>query len=154
MRRKPPEKPTAPALTVVKNAAQNGPTGDENEADPEGLTVHETAFVDALAAGGSLHDGAKAAGISYRSAKRWHRKPEIASAIRARTAANMSQARATLASGAARAARELSKLAKSARPDAARISACRSVISQAAELGVIEELSERLTELETKLGRK
>ncbi|MBN2574929.1 MAG: hypothetical protein JXP73_10230 [Deltaproteobacteria bacterium] len=132
--------------------AQGGTFGNDTEGDPEGLSVHEVAFVDALAAGGSLTDGAKAAGISYRSAKRWHRKPEIARAIRARTDANMSQARATLASGAARAARQLAKLAESARPDAARIAACRTVIGQAAELGVIEELSARLAELESRFG--
>lgn len=145
-RRNTPTEP--PALALV------GPVVDDDGPDPEGLTPAETAFADAIAAGGSLQDGAKAAGISYRSAKRWHRKPEIASAIRSRTAAAMSQTRATLASGAARAARQLAKLAENAKPDAARVAACRSIIGQAAELGALEELSERLADLESRLGGK
>ena len=153
-RKRTPQAAEKSAEAVPPVVAPSGPDGDEDADDPEGLTVPETAFVDALAAGGTLHDGATAAGISYRSAKRWHRKVELLAAIRSRTSASMSQARATLASSAARAARELSKLAESAKPDAARILACRSVIGHAAELGVLEELTDRLATLEAAQGKQ
>jgi len=142
--------PAPPDLHVVESVALSGPVGDESETDPEGLTPQETAFVDALAAGDGLRNGATAAGISYRSAKRWHRKDHIATAIRSRVSENFSQARAVLAAGASRAARQLTNLADTAEPDAARIAACKAVIENAATLGELQEVSDRLAELESR----
>ena len=144
------EKP--PDLHVVP-VSPDGPACDESADDPEGLTVPETAFVDALAAGGSLQDGATAAGISYRSAKRWHHKDHIAAAIRTRVSENFSQARAVLAAGASRAARQLTTLADTAAPDAARIAACKAVIENASKLGELQDIETLLAELEAQRGR-
>lgn len=132
--------------------APNGPIDDADGPDPEGLDARETAFADALAAGHSLRDGATAAGIGYRTAKRWRKRPEIAGAIRARVSENLAMARAVLASGASRAARSLVNMSDGARPaDAPTVSAARAVVESANRLVEIEELETRLTELEARL---
>jgi hypothetical protein len=154
MARKKTPAPAKPTLAVVESVAPVGPSGDDFEADPDGLTVQEIAFVDALAGGGSLQDGATAAGISYRTAKRWHHKDHVAAAIRTRVSENFSQARAVLAAGASRAARQLDTLALSAEPDAARVSACKAVIENAVKLGELQEIEARLAELEARQGRQ
>jgi len=144
-----------PTLSVVPDVAQGGPPGEAHDEDPEGLSLQEAAFVDAVAAGGTLQDGATAAGISYRTAKRWHRKDQIMAAVRARISASLAQARAVLASGAGRAARSLVELSDTAGVgDAPKISASRAVIDGATKLVEIEELSARLAELEARLGQQ
>jgi hypothetical protein len=142
-----------PDLQVVQPVAPSGTSGAESEDDPEGLTPQEVAFVDALASGASLQDGATAAGISYRSAKRWHHKDHIAAAIRTRVSENFSQARAVLAAGASRAARQLTSLADTAEPDAARIAACKAVIENASKLGELQDIETLLAELEAQRDR-
>ncbi len=126
-----------------------GPGRDDNGQQGEALTPAETRFVDAIASGGSLSDGATAAGISYRSAKRWHRKAHIQAAIKARVSESLSQARAVLASGSARAARGLVDMADgTAEAHAARVAAARAVIESAAKLSEQTDLEERIAELE------
>jgi len=133
---------------MTSHLAQTGPRRCEEAAPHREPTPRETRLIDAIAAGAALMDGARAAGISYRTAKRWHRKPHIARAIRARTTESLSQARAVLASGARRAATELVRLAANAQPDSARVAASRSVIEAATRTAEIEELESRLTEIE------
>ena len=132
--------------------APDGPLGGPEEEDPEGLSPQEMAFVDAIAGGGSLQDGATAAGISYRSAKRWHRKEQIIAAVRARISASLAQARAVLAAGAGRAARSLVALSDGASVgDAPKISASLAVLNSAAKFGELQDLEDRLAELEQRL---
>lgn len=134
-------------------AAPNGPIDDADGPDPEGLDPRELAFADAIASGSSLKEGATAAGISYRTSKRWHKRPEIAGAIRARVSENLAMARAVLASGASRAARSLVNMSDGARPaDAPTVSAARAVVESASRLVEIEEIETRLAEIESRLS--
>jgi hypothetical protein len=132
--------------------APSGPTQDDDDEDPEGLSAKEEAFVDAVAAGLSLKDGATTAGIGYRTAKRWHKRPEIAAAVRVRVSEGLAQARAVLASGASRAARSLVDMSDGKRPGyAPRVSAARAVVESASRLCEVQDLEARLAELETRL---
>jgi hypothetical protein len=135
------------------NLAQTGPAQEDEGQDPEGLDGRENAFVDAVASGHSLKDGATAAGIGYRTAKRWHKRPEIVAAIRLRVSENLAQARAVLASGASRAARSLVDMSDGARvADAPTVSAARAVVEAASRLVEVEEMERRLSELEARLS--
>lgn len=130
---------------------ENGRTGASGGDAPKGISPLETRFVDLVAGGSSMDEAATALGKSARSLRRWKRRPEIASAIRERTDESMALARATLASAANRAARELERLATTATPDGARIAACRAVIENAAKLGEVRKIEELLAELEGRL---
>lgn len=135
--------------------APDGPVADDDASDPDGLHARELAFVDVIASGASLKDGATTAGIGYRTAKRWHKRPEIVAAIRARVSENLAMARAVLASGASRAARSLVDMSDGTRTaDAPTVSAARAVVESASRLCEIQELEARLTELEARLQDK
>jgi len=99
-----------------------------------------------------MDEAATAIGKSTRTLRRWKRQPEIAEAIRERTAEQMALARATLASAANRAARELAGLAAKAKPDAARIAACKAVIESAARLGDLEEFRAEMEVIKAQLA--
>lgn len=134
--------------------ASSGPSVGAKAARDEVLTARQIAFVDACAAGKTLKEGATDAGVSYRTAKRWHKQETIAAAIHARLTENLSQARAVLASGSARAARALVNMADGTQEaEAARVSAARAVVEGASLLVETEEQEHRLTELEARLGR-
>jgi hypothetical protein len=143
------------APTTPAEAAPLGPVQDDDVEDVEGLAPRELRFADALAAGGNLHDGATAAAIGYRTAKRWHRRPEIAAAIRARVSASLAQARSVLASGSARAARSLVDMSDGRRKALApKVSAARAVIETSTKLSELEDVVARLSELESRLSEK
>jgi phage terminase small subunit len=132
--------------------APGGPAAGKDDDSPEALTAPEMLFVETLAAGESLADAAKAAGVSYRTARRWKGRPEIASAIRERTTEALALGRAVLASGMARAARGLVAMADGTAPaESPRVSACRAVVEGAVSLAEMEELEARLSELEARL---
>ena len=121
--------------------------------ETDGLSVQELRFVDMSASGSPMEEMAAALGVCSRTLRRWKLKPLVATAIRDRTTESMALARATLASAANRAARELDRLCSEAEPDAARIAACKAVIENATKLGELQEISDRLGELETRLGK-
>jgi len=148
-----PEGPN-PDLQAVPPVAENGRFSGDDEGDAETLSPLQLQFVDLVVGGATLDEAATATGKSARTLRRWKRQEEIASAIRDRTTEQMALARATLASAANRAARELDKLCTSARPDAARILACRSVIEQATKLGDLEEIKTMLADLEAQRGER
>jgi len=137
---------------MSKKSSESGRKQGSCEDGPERLSPREIRFADAIAAGGTISDGATAAGISYRSASRWKTKEHIAAYIRARTTESLSQARAVLAAGARSAAVELVRLAKRARPDSARITASRTVLESTICASEIEDLEARLAELESALA--
>jgi hypothetical protein len=117
------------------------------------LTARETVYVEALAEGGTQNHAATVAGVSVRTARRWAHRPEIVAAVRARLSASLAQARAVLASGAARASTALVKMAAGEEEaDAARVSACRAVTEGALKMVEISELEARLAELEARLS--
>lgn len=136
-------------------AAPLGPVQDDAVEDVEGLPPRELLFADALAAGGNLHDGATAADIGYRTAKRWHKRPEIIAAIRTRVSLSLSQARSVLASGSAHAARSLVDMSDGARKALApKVSAARAVIETSSRLAELDALTARLAELEARISQK
>jgi phage shock protein A len=122
--------------------------------ETDGLSPLELRFVDLSATGETMEVMASALGVCTRTLRRWKKRPEVASAIRERTSEAMALARATLAAAANRAARELDRLATSAEPDHARIAACKAVIENAAKFAQVEELQQRLTEIEARLAQQ
>jgi transposase-like protein len=114
----------------------------------------ELKFVDmsASCSGESMEDMAAKLGVTSRTLRRWKRRPEVATAIHCRTSEAMALARAVLSAGASRAARELVELAGTAEPDYARIAACKAIIENASKLGEVQDLSDRLAELEARLA--
>jgi hypothetical protein len=139
---------------MSKKSSESGRKQGSCEDGPETLSPREIRFADAMAAGGTISDGASAAGISYRSASRWKIKGHIAAYIRARTTESLSQARAVLAAGARSSAVELVRLAKRARPDSTRVTASRAVLDAAICATEIASLEERLVELESVLATR
>jgi Spy/CpxP family protein refolding chaperone len=135
----------------VSATGRFSPDGD---ADAETLSPLELQFIDLVVGGAAMDEAATALGKSPRTLRRWKRQPKIAEAIRERATELMALARATLASAANRAARELDKLASSAKPDAARIAACRAVLENATKFGELEALEARLAELEARLNEQ
>jgi hypothetical protein len=135
--------------------APDVPAAGENDDSDEVLTTPEILFVEAVATGESLADAAKASGVSYRTARRWKVRPEIASAIRERTTEALALGRAVLASGMARAARGLVAMADgTASAESPRVSACRAVIEGAVSLAEVEELLIRVAELEAAFNKR
>ena len=143
----------APQTTPAE--AHLGPVIVDDAEDIEGLGAKELAFVDCIAAGGNLHDGATAADIGYRTAKRWHKRPEIVAAIRSRVSLSLSQARSVLAAGSARAARSLVDMSDGKRQALGpKVSAARAVVEVSTRLFELENMIERLTALESRLAEK
>jgi hypothetical protein len=147
----PPAPPTP--LALVQKADTSGQDAASEPDESDGLSPMEARFVDLSASGESMEDMATKLGVTSRTLRRWKARPVVASAIRARTSEAMALARAILAAGANRAARELVGLAETAEPDHARIAACVAVVSNAAKLGELQEISDRLGELETRIGK-
>jgi hypothetical protein len=135
----------------VTNVSENGRSGGDPAEEAGGLSALELRFVDLVAGGASMDEAATALGKSTRTLRRWKSRPKIASAIRARTQESMSLARATLASAANRAARELDRLCSKAKPDAARVAACRAVLENSERLGELQELQDLVAELEARM---
>jgi hypothetical protein len=150
-----------PDLHVVP-VAQDGPatppgpaTDDEDASTPEPLNARELLLVEAIAKGESLADSATAAGVSYRTARRWRLKPHVAEQIRNRVSENLAQTRAILSAGSSRAARGLVAMADGTAPaEAARCSAARGVLESAMKLAELEDVIERLTKLEEQLAQQ
>jgi transposase-like protein len=158
-RKKPPKSPTPPEKPPAKKADTIGQEASTEPDESDGLSVLELKFVELSATGASsMEDMAVELGVTSRTLRRWKLKPTVASAIRARTAEAMSLARAVLAAGASRAARQLVDLAENAEPDSARIAACMGVIAQATASTTIEEIEAGLAKVEAwkagKLGNR
>jgi transposase-like protein len=151
-RRKSTTPPAAPAAPKADTGGQAAPSVPEGETD--GLTVAEARFVTLSASGEPMDGMAATLGVCSRTLRRWKRRPEVASAIAELTRESMAVAKSTLAHAANKAARELVDLSESATPDASRVSAARAILEHAEKFVELAELSDRLTELETKLGRK
>jgi hypothetical protein len=108
------------------------------------LSPRESRFVEALASGATLGDCAMAAGVSYRSAVRWRKLPAIKQAVADLMKEEFAHARAILASGAARAARELVALTCDRDASAAQISACKAVLSLVSDFTELSEIRDIL----------
>jgi transposase-like protein len=144
----PPEKPPAQKADTI---------GQDASAEPDeldGLEPLQLRFIDLSASGTGMEEAARELGVCSRTLRRWKLRPQVASAIRNRTAESMALTRATLAASSNRAARALDELATDATPDHARISACKAIIENAAKLGELQEINDRLSELEAQLAKK
>ncbi|MGB8297373.1 MAG: hypothetical protein WCG85_18250 [Polyangia bacterium] len=148
-----PPAPPAP-LALVQKADTSGQAAPPPPEETDGLSPAEVRFVDLSASGEPMEVMASALGVCTRTLRRWKKRPEVASAIRERTSESMALTRATLASAANRAARELDRLAGEAEPDTARIAACKAVIENAVKFAEVEELTQRLAEIEARLGQQ
>jgi HD-like signal output (HDOD) protein len=146
--------PVAPdGLAAPSDSTQ----ADEDAFTPDPLNARENLLVDSIAAGESLADSATAAGISYRTARRWRLKPHLAEAIRNRVSENLAQTRAILSAGSSRAARGLVAMADpqgATEPNSARVSAARGVLESAMKLAELEDVIERLAKLEEQLANQ
>ena len=159
-KRKLPTPGNAPVLHAVLPMAPDGPASppgttpdDEDTFTPEHLTARELLLCDGIAAGESLADSATAAGISYRTARRWRLKPHVAEAIRSRVSENLAQTRAILSAGSSRAARGLVSMADNkSKPNSARVASALGVLNSALKLAELEEVLDRLTTLEEHLA--
>jgi hypothetical protein len=151
MRRK--TKKATPTTTDSKALPDTFP--DDPDLDPEGLDVRELRFADALAAGETQNDAAKAAGVSIRTARRWAHHVPIVAAVRARVTASLAQARAVLAAGSGRAAASLVAMGTGKRAATSpKVAAATKTIELATKLAELEDVVARLSELESRLSEK
>ncbi len=141
-----------PPLTVVPDVAENGPAPDSEEEQGDALDSRELRFADLVASGSTLGDAATEIGIGYRTARRWKKRPAIASAIKDRASEQVALGRAVLAAGMGRASHALVQMADGTAPASApRVSAARAVVEVTAKLVELEGVNERLAELESRL---
>jgi len=148
------KRPAKPAPAAQKPDISGQPASSA-PVDEEGLSPQEARFVALSASGEPMDSMAKALGVCSRTLRRWKRRPEVAAAIADLTRESMATAKSTLAHAANRAARELVDLAEGATPDASRVSAARAILEHAEKFVELAEISDRLSELETRLtGRK
>jgi hypothetical protein len=143
-----------PTLLAPPKPDTTGQAASATSEETDGLSPMEQRFVDMSASGDlSMEDMASKLGVCSRTLRRWKARPEVATAIRLRTSEQMSQARAVLAAGSARAARSLVELSDGATiGDAPKVSASRAVLETTMKLVEVEELAERLDELEARLA--
>jgi thioredoxin-like negative regulator of GroEL len=121
--------------------------------DPDGLSPAERRFIDLSASGEfAMEEIAAKLSVSSRTLRRWKARPAVSSQIRARVAEGMALARAVLAAGASRAARELVGLAETAEPDHARIAACVAIVSNATKLTEVDDLAAEIAEIRATLS--
>jgi transposase-like protein len=147
-RRKPP---TTPKPSTEK-ADEIGPTTSTEPDESDGLEPLQLRFIDLSASGTGMEEAARELGVCSRTLRRWKLRPQVATAIRNRTAESMALARAVLTAGANRAARELVDLAETAEPDHARIAACVAVVSNATKLTEFSDLQTDLAEIRERLA--
>ncbi|MGD0836925.1 MAG: helix-turn-helix domain-containing protein [Polyangia bacterium] len=150
-----PETPPVRLLEAVPPVAEAGPAVDSDAEQGETLDARELRFVDMVASGSTLGDAATAIGIGYRTARRWKKRPEIASAVKERASEQVALGRAVLAAGMGRASHALVEMADgTATASAPRVSAARAVVEVTAKLVELEDVAARLAELEARLEAK
>jgi hypothetical protein len=148
-----PERPDLHVVEAVPAVSESGRIPDDDEGDTESLSARETRFVDALAAGTTPHEAAKAIGLSDRSGRRWRQKSYLMAAIKVRLADSIAVGRSILAAGMAKAATGLVAMASGeSAADSARVSACRAVTEGAVKLCELADLQAQLAEIQAQLA--
>lgn len=130
----------------------SGQSASPPPGESDGLSVQERRFVTLSASSESMDSMAATLGVCTRTLRRWKKRPEVAAAISDLTHEAMALAKSTLANAANRAARELVSLAESAYPDASRVSAARAILEHAEKFVEVEEIQNRLAEIEARLA--
>lgn len=113
----------------------------------------EDQLVTALAAGKSIAEAAKAAGVSERTARRWLDEETIRQRVEAARAEFVRQALAQLSSAASDAVKALRALLKSEN-DNAKLGAARAILTTLIPLKEHFELEARISQLEAQLPQK
>lgn len=105
------------------------------------LTAKQLRFVAALLTGASIVDAAEAAGISKRTAERWHVDPEVRSEIAAASRSILREAEALLRSHASEAVNVAVGIMRSGTGEGIRLRAALALIdgARAVDLADLEE---------------
>lgn len=115
-----------------------------------------------LMEGATIPEAAADIGIGERQLRIWRKEPAVKAALKQLMGEALGRARVVLTSGAICAARALVEMAAGSRTDdagnvipvvadMARVAACKAVLETAARLSEVEDLADRIDELETKL---
>jgi predicted short-subunit dehydrogenase-like oxidoreductase (DUF2520 family) len=106
-------------------------------------------FVAALAEGATVNDAATAAGISKRTAWRWHREPEVVAELDRLRRATIRHARDRLLAVVDDAVGWLIDVGANGKADAARVAAGRAVLIHAERMHAVADINERLDRIES-----
>jgi transposase-like protein len=109
--------------------------------------------------GASMEEVAAQVGRAPRTLRTWKSEPAVKAAFRVLMRESMNRARVVLMSGAVYAASALVEMAAGVDSeqhmvvaDPSRVAACKAVLETAARLTEVEDLAERIAELEAKLN--
>jgi hypothetical protein len=137
-----------PGHRLVEMVASSGPAPDTDEEQGETLDARELRFVDLVASGSTLGDAATEIGIGYRTARRWKKRAEIATAIRDRASEQVALGRAVLAAGMGRAARSLVDMSDGkTKAEPGKVAAAKAVVESTTKLVEVERVQEEINEL-------
>ena len=120
--------------------------GDRKNAD--------SALVAGLAAGATVQDAAKCAGISETTAYRRLREPDFRHRVSEARDEMVARVVGRLSDSATRAIVTLDELLDATTPPAVRLGAARAVLEMAAKYREAEDLAERIAVLEQELGER
>jgi len=147
------EKPDLHLLESVPAVSDPVPPVDVEPEGDEVLNALELRFVELIASGTSYEDTGAQIGRSPRTCRRWMKRPEIAAAVKARANEQVSGARAILTSGMSRAARSLVEMSDGkTKAEPAKVAASKAVIESTTRLVEVEEIQNRLSEIEARLA--
>ena len=105
-------------------------------------------FAAELAAGRTVSEAAARAGISMRTAARWHREPEVQAELERMRRSTLSHARERLLDLVDQAVGALSRVMASTESPAATVAAARTVLAHVLRFDERTELEERLRVIE------
>lgn len=109
----------------------------------------------ALLTNPSMRDAAREAGVGYSTLIRWSNEPEFAAALKAARNELLDSAIQRLKTAAFNAVGTLIEVAASpASSDMARVSSSKALIELALRVGTIEQLADRIEELERNVGNE
>ena len=148
-----PGKPAVPELRVVppeiEGVAPEGPVMENDGDTIDLLDAKKAALAACCAEGATLREASTTTGIPYRTCRRYRQLPEVQARIRELAREAISAGTLSLGQGAADAARSLRAIAKgSEAAEGPRVSACRSILEIGLRVLEVEELTERVENLE------
>ena len=140
-----------PDLHVVESGRS-----DEGESDAEdAFNVKELSFIEMLAEGQTIREASNVSGIPYTSARRLRKRADVQSAIRERAREAVDCGVRTLATSASAAAKALRDVAeRGVTGDGPRVSAARACLELSIQALKVDEVLERVEELESAQGNK
>ena len=114
----------------------------------------EEQLIGALLSHSTIEAAARSVGISDATAWRWMQDPEFAKQYREARRAAMSHATARLQEAAGEAVECLREVQRTGESDSARVSAARTILDQAFKAADLEDIQQRLNELERAVKSK